>query len=153
MSERVIELISRGVLIQEDRLLVCRCRVRGHIFLPGGHVEFGESARAALTREMQEELGVSLRTGPFIGACEAVFDQERKSHKGVRRHHEVNLVFALLATPEEISRLSSQEPKIEFDWLPMARLREDPAMLLPGGISPMILNQLDGESDWLSLIP
>ena len=57
MPDNTIEIIARGALICSRRLLLCRNRKHGHVFLPGGHVEFGEPARAALEREMREETG------------------------------------------------------------------------------------------------
>ncbi len=49
-------------LIKDDqnRLLVVR-NEHGHDELPGGGIEFGESFDACLVREVQEELGVSVR--------------------------------------------------------------------------------------------
>lgn len=35
--------------------------------LPGGKVEAGESPRAALAREIEEELGVRIAVGPWLG--------------------------------------------------------------------------------------
>jgi ADP-ribose pyrophosphatase YjhB (NUDIX family) len=155
----VVELIARGVLIERGRLLVCRSRKRGHCFLPGGHVEFGETAAAALEREMREELGAPLRAGRFLGVCEASFVQAGRS--GRRRHHEVNLVFAMSRPPVGSSRaaargrpkLASIESKIEFDWLALDQLRgrRPPVRLLPPGILPLMRRGGQGSvllSDW-----
>jgi ADP-ribose pyrophosphatase YjhB (NUDIX family) len=94
MSEQGIEIIVRGVWMQDGQVLVCRDLENGHCFLPGGHVEFGETAAGALQREMVEELGLSLQVGRFLGAVESAFDQADGSGS-ITRHHEVNLVFEL----------------------------------------------------------
>ncbi len=60
-----------AALIQsEGNLLVCQRR-RGSRFellweFPGGKVESGETLEAALTRELQEELGVRATIGPEV---------------------------------------------------------------------------------------
>lgn len=141
MSDQV-EIIVRGVLIHGGNLLVCRNRKHGHLFLPGGHVDFNEPAGEALRRECVEELGVALAVGEFLGVCEAAFDQVKG--KGTSRHHEINLVFKLL-TPAGFDphTLRSQEDHIAFDWLPLDRL---PATkLLPTGISELIAGR-----QWIS---
>jgi 8-oxo-dGTP diphosphatase len=51
-----------GVLVEEDRFLVIRrspfVRAPNLICFPGGSIEPGETAEAAVIREMQEELGL-----------------------------------------------------------------------------------------------
>ena len=46
-----IEIIVRGVCLSRGHLLVCRNVSRGNVYLPGGHVEWGESSPSALRRE------------------------------------------------------------------------------------------------------
>ena len=158
MKHKQIEIIARGALLHDDRLLLCRNRSDGHTFLPGGHVDFGEQARAALAREMREELGVDLVATRFLGAMEACFVQPkarppdrsddnappRDATPAGRHHHEINLVFALSPAPGHDSpdhaSLRSQEPHIEFIWLTLSELLSDPpaATVLPAGIIKLI---------------
>ena len=50
-----IEVIARGVCVAGGRVLLCRAKGGSSTYLPGGHVEFGETGREALVREMREE--------------------------------------------------------------------------------------------------
>jgi len=54
-----------GVLVRDNRLLVIKrsqlVRAPGRFCFPGGSMEPGESEEQTLVREMQEELGVSVR--------------------------------------------------------------------------------------------
>ncbi len=59
-----------AVAMRGHRILLARRapgeHLAGHWELPGGKVEPGESLAAALTREMQEELGVTAQVGAEI---------------------------------------------------------------------------------------
>lgn len=104
-----IEIIARGLLIERGQLLLCRNVEKNYRYLPGGHVEFGESAASALAREFLEETGAKVRVGALLLSTEGVF--RRKA----RLNHEINLVFHV----ERLSggEIESLEPKIAFDWV------------------------------------
>ena len=60
-----------GILLNQDKFLVERRRRDepvdpGIVCLPGGHVQRGESRVDALTREMREELGITVKEFTFI---------------------------------------------------------------------------------------
>ncbi len=108
---RHTELIARAVLSRGDQVLLARRRGATHAFLPGGHIEFGEPARAALARELSEELGFEVVVGRFLGAAEHAWDEPSG------RVHEINLVF--LATSPDLDgreEICSREPHLEFLW-------------------------------------
>ena len=121
-----IETIARGVCVQDGKLLLCRAKGGKSTYLPGGHIEFGETGRAALVREVKEELGVGASAGAFLGALENSFVQNGKPHA------EINLVYSLeLADGTDPAALKSQEDWIEFEWRDLKDL--DSATLLPEG--------------------
>ena len=116
-----IETIARGVCVMDGKLLLCRAKGGKSTYLPGGHIEFGETGRQALVREVKEELGVDSQAGAFLGAVENSFLQHG------RPHAEINLVYELKI--EVAGALQSQEDWIEFEWCDLGRL--DAANLLP----------------------
>ena len=109
-----IEVIARGVCVQGEKILLCKAKGGATTYLPGGHVEFGETGRQALVREVKEELGVDAETGAFLGVVENAFEQHGKPHA------EINLVYELklpAATPAR-----AREDWIEFEWRDRAHL-------------------------------
>ena len=119
-----IESIARGVCVRNGKLLLCRAKGGKSTYLPGGHIEFGETGRVALVREMKEELGVDSSTGVFLGALENSFLQNGKPHA------EINLIYELkLAEGVEVESMKSQEDWIEFIWQDLNDLES--ANLLP----------------------
>jgi 8-oxo-dGTP diphosphatase len=106
-----IEIIARGVCIRNGRLLLCHTKGAHNTYLPGGHVECGESAKDSLAREIKEELGRNAKVGNFLGAVEHCYT------RGRQRCCEINLVFELRISGVDSSRAPvSQEDFIEFWW-------------------------------------
>ncbi len=114
-----IETIARGVCLREERLLLCRAKGGATTYLPGGHIEFGETGRQALVREVKEELGLDAQTGKFLGVVENAFTQHGKPHA------EINLVYELILPPD--AEIAAREDWIAFEW----RNRSDLDDLLP----------------------
>ena len=135
-----IETIARGVCVRDGKLLLCRAKGGASTYLPGGHIEFGETGRQALVREVKEELGVESSTGAFLGAVENTFLQRGKPHAEINLVYELKLgtgngepAYAQATAGEqgtgELPPLNSQEDWIEFEWCDLNRL--DEANLLP----------------------
>ncbi len=116
-----IEAIARGVCVQDGKVLLCRAKGGATTYLPGGHIEFGETGRQALVRELKEELGVDATAGALLGVVENMFQQHGKPHA------EINLVYRL-AVPEGTAAVA-REDWIAFEWRALDDL--EAAHLLP----------------------
>ena len=113
-----IELIARGALFRGSSVLLCRNVRHGYLYLPGGHVEFGETARAAVERELEEECGLRVRAADLVLISEGVFDGPK------RRHHELNLVFHVEHDGALPTQIRSREKSIAFEWADVAGVQE-----------------------------
>jgi len=71
-------VVRRG----DDLLLIRRGRgtAVGQWSIPGGRVEFGEGLKAAVAREVQEETGLEVRVGRFLGWAERMGDDPAPYH-------------------------------------------------------------------------
>ena len=125
--KRHIETIARGVCTAGGKVLLCRPKNGKYTYLPGGHIEFGETGAEALAREIKEELGLDAAVGELVGVDESTFVQRR------RKHAEISLIYRMkLKGVKAPSRLASKEDWIEFVWWPIDRL--DWANMLPEGM-------------------
>lgn len=65
-----MEVVCAIIINSDKKIFAARRKVgldfEGYWEFPGGKLEKGESATAALQRELQEELGLSLQIGPEI---------------------------------------------------------------------------------------
>jgi 8-oxo-dGTP diphosphatase len=102
----------RGVIFKEGQLLVAQMKSATNTFLPGGHVDDGESAPVALVREFQEELGINSSVKSFLGAIENSWVQDNVLQ------HEVNLIFEVHASDlSPQNAVASKEDHLDFFWL------------------------------------
>ncbi len=139
-----IELLARGVCVKQGKVLLCRTGGAEITYLPGGHIEFNETAREALDREILEELGKPSTAGRFLGVVEHSFLQNGE------RHCEWNAVFEL-----DIPDLPSDQPvnpeeaHLSFSWCPLDKLRDarlEPAVLCD--LLPQWLWNSSGNDCW-----
>jgi len=70
------EICIRAVVQNKGKILVCFHKEKGYYFLPGGHLEFGESIPDALFREVKEELGIKIRKFSLIGLVDNFYEEE-----------------------------------------------------------------------------
>ncbi len=128
-----IEIIARGVVLKNDKFLLCVNLKSKVAYLPGGHIDFGECGRVALEREMREEIGCRSHAGAFLGCCEHFFLQDNV------RHAEINLVYELdlpgINPDDEVIALESG---IGFVWQPVEQL--DSINFEPAALRKELLN-------------
>jgi 8-oxo-dGTP diphosphatase len=135
VSALATEIIARAVIRRDGQLLLARQLAEpSWWFLPGGHVEPGESVERALVREIAEELGTDARIHGLLGVV------ENRYSDGGGTHHELNLVFEVAVGDTE---LVSKEEHLEFCWLSLARVAA--ADVRPSALSDAILATGDDE--------
>lgn len=120
-----------AIMIRDRRALLTRNLAEDYWFTPGGRVEIGESARAAIERELREELGSVGRIERLLWSSENFFRISETSH------HEVCLYF-LVTLPDNVhtdlsARFYCEErdgTRFEFAWHRIDTL--DRIRLVPG---------------------
>lgn len=93
------------------KVLLAHQKGANNTFLPGGHIEAGESAESALVREVEEEIGRKATVKKFFGAVEHLWSADSQDH------HEINLIFEITIPGLERDRPPrSREDHLEFIW-------------------------------------
>ena len=116
--------MSRGVIIDQDNILLCRTLDLpiSFYFLPGGHVEHGESVERSLLRELMEETGAHCKIKRFLGCLEYSFEP---GHSSICHNHEYNFIFEAESESLKIEKKIPQlETHIELIWVPLHQLSE-----------------------------
>jgi 8-oxo-dGTP diphosphatase len=137
MKNNYTRIVVRAVIVVDSYVLVAHCKGAANTFLPGGHVEFGESLPAALVRELFEEVGLCVQVSNYIGMVE---------HQWIdsdRHRHQINHVFAaLLPGVDTLPTLKSREEHLEFFWVHPSELLQH--NLLPSPIVNLVNHFIHG---------
>ncbi len=120
-------LVAAGVIIEGGRVLLSQRKAGAHLAgmweFPGGKVDEGEDPRAALCRELTEELGIDAVVGEVI---EVTFHHYADADKAV-----------LLLFFEAARRAASPDPKAldvaDFMWAAAADL--EPTRFPPADVT------------------
>ncbi|MBX3262427.1 MAG: (deoxy)nucleoside triphosphate pyrophosphohydrolase [Labilithrix sp.] len=121
------DIVAAGVVVERGTVLLSRRKAGTHLAgrweFPGGKVEPGEDPRAALRRELEEELGVLVEVGEI---CDVTFHRYDDADKAV-------LLLFFLAVREA----GSPEPRAidvaEVRWAGRDAL--DPAAFPPADVA------------------
>lgn len=140
--EKQIEVLVRAIFQRDGKFLVCQKIGRNYYFFPGGHVEFGEDAEQALSRELKEELGIKVKKFSFIGGVEHTFTEDKKFH------HEINLAFW---SPAKNITAESAEDHLRFSWISKGKMAE--SKIYPTALKRAVLKWMkDKKLFWSSQI-
>lgn len=112
-----IELIVRIIIKRGDKILFCQMKKAGHYFLPGGHVEFGDSLVDTIYKELEEETGLKKEQISNIKYKDFL---ENFFNDGAEEHHELNMIFTALV--DETLEINSRENHIAFEWIEVSEI-------------------------------
>ena len=107
-----IELLVRAVIEDNGCFLIAHTKGANNTYMPGGHVEAGESLKHALVRELKEELGLDVEVDRYLGAIEHAWVD------GGGNNHEISHFFQVTSSGADEDRPpKSLEHHVEFSWL------------------------------------
>ena len=87
-----------AIMLSDGKLLAMRDEPVPYYYLPGGRVRFGETAEAAVLRELQEELGISPEISRPLWLNQAFFTEDVQK----KDFHELCLYFLVDITKTDI---------------------------------------------------
>lgn len=130
-----IRVIAVAVLIRDGLVLAEEYPATPHrpAFLraPGGGVELGETADAAIRREIAEELGATVSEARLLGVIENIFDNEG------RVGHEIAYAFAVRSAELEALAPGDRLPVLDGDttvgWYSLEDVSEESLPFYPPG--------------------
>ena len=104
------------ILVREDKILLLRRFQTGYAdgqySLPSGHVEDGESLKAAMVREMQEEIAIRLKQSDL-----------RVVHVMHRKEEDIRMDFFFTTDKKGLKPRNAEPHKADdLSWFPVTKL-------------------------------
>ncbi len=126
MNKDNTHILARAVIIDNDHILLYKTldMRENFFFLPGGHVEHGESAKEALKREMIEETGCEVIIKRFLGCIENIFENSEscKCH-----NHDYSFIFEVESKSLNMrTQLFNFDDRMELSWMSLSELSNIP---------------------------
>ena len=113
-----IEIIPRAIITVRDKILLCVSNDKPPIYyLPGGHLNPGETLEAGLKREIMEEAGVKVKAFKFLGLFENFFRWRNEDH------HEINFLYQVTLNIKNPREIKCNESHISLTWLEIEKLK------------------------------
>ncbi|MGC9518203.1 MAG: NUDIX domain-containing protein [Desulfuromonadaceae bacterium] len=131
------------IIDEQQRILLTKRNIPpffGQWVMPGGKIDHGESIASALMREVQEEVGLKVKTGTLVDIYEHLAVGERNDHYIILYYRALPLSMDININPAELS---------EARWFAGDEL---PHLDIPPG-SRQVLVQLYPEQKWPHLQP
>jgi len=129
--ENTIELIVRLLIKKENKVLLCFNKETNSHFLPGGHVEFGDTFEETIYKETFEELGwknEDIKNISFKTYLENSYISDNE------KHQELNMIFDVEI--DKNTPINSKEDHISFEWIELSSF--DSLKILPKAIIQFI---------------
>jgi 8-oxo-dGTP diphosphatase len=139
--------LARALVLDGQYVLLAHQKGADNTFLPGGHIDTGESATFTIQRELHEELGLNVEIEYFLGCVEAEWNV------GGQDNYEINLIFKTKYSQiSHISPLVSREKHLEFFWSSVNDLEKN--NLEPYPLRKLITDYVSGNKAiwWASTI-
>ena len=116
-----------AMILHQDKILAMHDQRSPYYYLPGGRVQVGKTAEAAVIREVQEELHITARIQRPLWLNQAFFTEDVSE----QRYHELCIYFLMDISETDLLsrgacfRCTEGKRTHFFQWLPFERLKEE----------------------------
>lgn len=123
-----VERISRAIIVNDGKILLCKSAVKNSVgFLPGGHIETGESDETALAREIVEEIGRKITNLKKVSEIKNSYMRD-----GIVINE---ILYTFLVKLDSCENIISVEDHLKYEWIPIEELSAEnfmPAKTIDG---------------------
>ncbi|MDD2505117.1 MAG: NUDIX domain-containing protein [Bacilli bacterium] len=114
-----------GIIKKNDKYLILNVDDSAYYHIPGGHIEIGEDSLVAVTREIKEELGYTVKTASLFCIQENFYKKKSAVQHGVEYYY-------LIETEEELETIDrvvididrGVDKSLQIKWVSIEDLKE-----------------------------
>lgn len=114
-----------AIIISNGKILAMKDEHISHYYLPGGRVQFGETAEQALIREIKEELGVAINIIRPLWLAQAFFNVNEKDYHEMCLYFLVNIASADLLGRGEKFTIEENKTTHTFEWMKFDKMKDE----------------------------
>lgn len=118
---------SYGVIIQDGKIaLIKKARggYKGLYDLPGGGIEHDETPLEALTRELMEEIGVSIVKAELLDAVSKTFKWD-VNDKLIQDLHHIGILYRVEIESDELKTDADGLDSLRGEWIDIDKVKEE----------------------------
>ncbi len=128
-----------GIIQKDNKYLILNVDNSSYYHIPGGHIEIEEDSLVAITREIKEELGYTVKDAKLFCIQENFYEKNNISHHGVEYYY-------LIETEEDIEPIDrvviendrGVEKHLQIKWVSIEELKE--IDLRPHTVKDLMIN-------------
>ncbi len=124
-EEWKLKMRVAGCIVKDNKVLCAQMCENKFLCLPGGHIEFGESTKEAVIREMKEEVGFDCKILNLICVIESFYQAKDK------KVHEICYFYLMeplknIVTQDYIREENDKGElkRIKFKWVELENLKK-----------------------------
>lgn len=130
-----------GIVINNNKVLMCNIADNGFWCCPGGHIHLGENSKTGALRETAEEIGVKFDDAKLLAIAENFYEGKGK------HFHEYCYFYEMIGTvPKEklkdysvVENDEGQLIPLDFKWIDIAEI--DKYDVRPGELKEILKNR------------
>ncbi|MDF2547489.1 MAG: hypothetical protein K0R93_2387 [Anaerosolibacter sp.] len=124
-KEGIFNFRVAGILLYEDQVLIHRSMKDDFYAFPGGRVEMFEQTEDTIVREMEEELGVTVRVDRLLWICEHFFTHENHQYHEICFYYLIECKDASLLGRGNLFYVTEGKTEFEFRWVPLEKVQDE----------------------------
>jgi 8-oxo-dGTP pyrophosphatase MutT (NUDIX family) len=138
LKREPIEPKASLVVVSKGKVLLSKAKDDSFVRPPGGHIEYFESSKAAVKREIKEEMGSGVNNLKLEKVIENLFYFEGK------RSHDIYFIYSGSLTKKDLYKKSvisgDENGKLKrFYWITIGEIVKGKEKIVPNGILEVVL--------------